>query len=299
MANVFDDFLGNVTDKKKPEENAEHLPINLIKVDPNQPRKYFDETAQKSLIESISQYGVLQPILVRPADNNYVIVAGERRYRAAKTAKLKEIPAKVVDITEKQAFELSLIENLQRQDLDPVEETDSVLRLLSLRLSVSHDDAVTLLKELDKAEKGRRHNIMPDDKEVVYNTFTTLGLNLRSFVNNRLPLLFLPEDILEFVRKGKLQYTKAKEIAKIADFDKRQSLLENVAEEDLSFEEVRQKVSLILEKVADEESVDLKLIKGVKRRLNNSTLNKLPPKKLTKVRGLLKELEQLLLESDD
>ncbi len=302
MTSVFDDFLhGNMdnADKQQSEESSEYLPIDLIRVNPNQPRKYFDENAQDSLINSISQHGVLQPILVRPVEDEFIIVAGERRYNAAKIANLKEIPAKIVNTTEKQAFELSLIENLQRQDLDPIEETDSLLHLLSIRLNLPLEDVIALLKELDKAEKGRRHNVMPDNKEEVYNVFTTLGLNLRSFVNNRLPLLLLPEDILELIRKGKLQYTKAKEISKITDFEERQDLLKITVKENLSLEEIRQRVSHLLKKAVNEESADAKLLKEIKRHLNNNALKKLSSQKLTKVRKLLKELEQLLLKSDN
>ncbi|MBQ1846775.1 MAG: ParB/RepB/Spo0J family partition protein, partial [Clostridia bacterium] len=99
------------------------LSISDIQANPDQPRKYFDGNAIAELTESIRTRGVIQPILVREAgDGFYIIIAGERRYRAAKAAGLTEIPAIIMDISEGDAAEISLIENIQRQDLNPMEE---------------------------------------------------------------------------------------------------------------------------------------------------------------------------------
>ena len=106
------------------------IEISKIIRNPNQPRKNFDETALQELADSIKQNGVLQPILVRKIGGKYQIVAGERRYQASKLAGLKEIPAVVRDIDDKEVFQLALIENLQRSDLSPMEEAKGYRQLI-------------------------------------------------------------------------------------------------------------------------------------------------------------------------
>lgn len=114
-------------------ENNEILKVsmNLIKANENQPRKAFDEEKIESLSESIKEHGVVQPIVLRKEDDTFIIVAGERRWRASKLAGLKEIPAVVMDLTDKQVLEISLIENIQREDLNPIEEAAAYKKLIS------------------------------------------------------------------------------------------------------------------------------------------------------------------------
>lgn len=114
-------------------ENSEILKVsmNLIKANENQPRKAFDEEKIESLSESIKEHGVVQPIVLRKEDDTFIIVAGERRWRASKLAGLKEIPAVVMDLTDKQVLEISLIENIQREDLNPIEEAAAYKKLIS------------------------------------------------------------------------------------------------------------------------------------------------------------------------
>jgi ParB family chromosome partitioning protein len=108
------------------------LRISLIEPNKNQPRRRFDEAAMKTLSESIAEHGVLQPILVKPIDGDrYTIVAGERRFRAAKMAGLSEIPAVVKELTERASAEAALIENLQREGLNPIEEAAGIKTLIT------------------------------------------------------------------------------------------------------------------------------------------------------------------------
>ena len=106
------------------------LEISKIKPNPDQPRKNFDEDALSELSDSIAKNGVLQPILVRKKGNKYEIVAGERRYQAAKMAGVKEVPVVIKDVADEDVFKLALIENLQRSDLDPIEEARGFRQLL-------------------------------------------------------------------------------------------------------------------------------------------------------------------------
>ena len=108
------------------------LPLREIEPDPEQPRKTFDEQALGELAASIAEHGLLQPIAVRPHGvGRYLIVAGERRWRASRMAGLTEVPVIVKDVTDEQAMELALVENLQREDLDPVEEAAGIRELMT------------------------------------------------------------------------------------------------------------------------------------------------------------------------
>jgi ParB family transcriptional regulator, chromosome partitioning protein len=124
--------LGRGLDKLIPEddENIGILDINKIKPNKKQPRKYFDEDKIAMLAESIKEHGMIQPIIVQKEEEDYSIVAGERRWRAAKKANLKAVPVIIMDITESAVLEISLIENIQRQDLNPIEEANAYKRLI-------------------------------------------------------------------------------------------------------------------------------------------------------------------------
>ena len=117
---------------EKTEEKGIETLVKITKVEPNrsQPRKNFDEDALQELADSIKQFGVIQPILVQDRKDHYEIIAGERRWRAAKMAGLKEVPVIIRDYTEQEIVEISLIENIQREDLNPIEEAQAYKRLL-------------------------------------------------------------------------------------------------------------------------------------------------------------------------
>lgn len=159
------------------------LPLREIEPDPDQPRKNFDEEALAALAQSIAENGLLQPIAVRPrkAGPGYTIIAGERRWRAARMAGLEEVPVLVKDVTDEQAAALALIENLQREDLDPIEVAEGCRRLI---------DQYGLTQE----QAARR-----------------LGKS-RSALTNTLRLLSLPEPVREQVRTGGITTGHAKAI---------------------------------------------------------------------------------------
>lgn len=123
----------NIKKEVKSEKESGAVLMNINKVEPNreQPRKKFDEDALLELSESIKQFGVLQPLLVTKKDDYYEIIAGERRWRAAKLAGVKEVPVIIGKYTEQEIMEISLIENIQREDLNPIEEAQAYKRLLT------------------------------------------------------------------------------------------------------------------------------------------------------------------------
>ena len=156
---------------------VETLPLREIEPDPDQPRKTFDEEALGELAASIAEHGLLQPIAV----GGYSIVAGERRWRASRMAGLTEVPVVIKDVSDEQAMELALVENLQREDLDPVEEAAGI-RELMLRCDLTQEQAA---RKLGKS---------------------------RSALANSLRLLNLPENVLELLKSGFLNMGHAKVI---------------------------------------------------------------------------------------
>uniref|UniRef100_UPI0005EAB0B4 ParB/RepB/Spo0J family partition protein n=2 Tax=Tolypothrix TaxID=111782 RepID=UPI0005EAB0B4 len=143
----------------------------------HQPRRYFDPQALKELVESVKQHGILQPLLVRPgAEGKYELVAGERRYRAAQEIKVEVVPVVVRELSDDQAFQLALIENLQREDLNPVEETEGILHLLAIRLHCDVEAVKSLLYRMKNAHSKEekqppesldesRRNVSPKKEE--------------------------------------------------------------------------------------------------------------------------------------
>ena len=160
----------------------ETLPLREIEPDPGQPRKTFDDETLAELSASIAEHGLLQPIAVRPKPSGgYFIVAGERRWRASRMAGLTEVPVIVKDVTDEQAMELALVENLQREDLDPVEEAAGIRELMT-RCDLTQEQAA---RKLSKS---------------------------RSALANSLRLLSLPETVLELLKSGFITIGHAKVI---------------------------------------------------------------------------------------
>lgn len=158
----------------------ETLPLREIEPDPGQPRKTFDDETLAELSASIAEHGLLQPIAVRPKPSGgYLIVAGERRWRASRMAGLTEVPVIVKDVTDEQAMELALVENLQRKDLDPVEEAAGIRELMT-RCDLTQEQAA---RKLGKS---------------------------RSALANSLRLLSLPETVLELLKSGFITIGHAK-----------------------------------------------------------------------------------------
>lgn len=179
------------------------LPIEDIVPNPNQPRVHFNETELRELSESIQEHGVLQPLLVRKHGNGYEIIAGERRYQASKLAGLEELPVIIKDVNDEEMLALALIENLQRSDLNPVEEAKGYRQLI---------DASGMTQEaLSKAVSKSR-----------------------SAIANSLRLLDLPEVVQQMIFEGKLTAGHARAILAVPYEDARIRLAEKVVAEGLS-----------------------------------------------------------------
>ncbi len=184
---------------------GESLELPVVAIDPNpeQPRKSFDRKELESLMASISREGVLQPVLVRRRGDGYQLVAGERRHRAAQELGLETIPAVLIDVEDERMLELALIENIQREDLNPIETARAFEALLSL-------------KGWTQEELARN-----------------LGVS-RPLVSNTLRLLELPENMRRALARGQIQMGHAKVLLSVSSAKERQQLFEKIAEDRLS-----------------------------------------------------------------
>lgn len=223
------------------------ITIAKIVLPNQQPRRYFDSEKMAALVESVQQHGILEPILLRSLDNDtYELIAGERRYRAAKEIGLKEIPAIVRQMTSDEAFQIALVENLQREDISPVEETEATLQLLVLKLNLTVDEVTAQLyrmRHIARGEIGQNVLTSSEYEEEIVSVFSSLGFKWESFITSRLPLLKLPSEILDALRQGRIEYTKAQAIAKVKDAVARQELLDKAIEQGLSLVQIRKLVA--------------------------------------------------------
>lgn len=226
--------------------DPQYLSIKDVRLSKEQPRRYFDSQALQDLTESVKQHGILQPLLVRPLESGtYEVVAGERRYRAAQAVGLDTVPVIVRELDDRSALQVALLENLQREDLNPVEETEGLLTLLSLELDIERNQVIDLFNKAAHPDRNSVDNVIHTEQwQAVTSIFQAVGrFTPESFRTNRLPLLNLPEDVLECLRAGKLAYTKARAIARLKDPDQRQQLLQAAIAEDLSLVQIKEKVA--------------------------------------------------------
>ena len=216
-----------------------------------QPRKYFDSVALDRLKDSIDKHGVCEPILTRVAsDGLFEIISGERRWRCASTLGHSEIPGVVREMEDGEALEIALIAHLLSENISSVEETDSLIGLVSLRTGLNTDEIPSLLTKVRNAQvrKTDYSGIIEEEKlsdiEAILGEF---GISLASFVANRLPLLALPDFILKEIRNGKVNPSKALLIGRTKP-DIQKLLIEEVSDNQLTKAQLRQRIAEIKKK---------------------------------------------------
>jgi ParB family transcriptional regulator, chromosome partitioning protein len=282
--------------------------IERIQLSSQQPRRYFDPQKQAALTDSIRQHGILEPLLVRPLNSSsYELVAGERRYRAAKTVGLTKIPVVVRQMSDTEALLFALIENLQREELNPIEETEGILQLLALTLAKPRMEVISLLHRMHDESKGKvPHNVMGRiESQVVQQTFDRISLmEWQSFVSNRLPLLKLPSNLLDTIRQGEITYTKAQAIARVKDAGQRQLLLKEAINQGLTLAQIKEKVvaintvdSAINNSVKQQSSSLRQQFANTYQRVKKSKVWDSPQHR-EKLEKLLSELNALVAEED-
>lgn len=194
------------------EENVESqsvnmISINMIKPNENQPRKSFDVQKIEQLSESLKEHGIVQPIVLKKVEDSYVIIAGERRWRAAKVAGIKELPAVIMDITDREVLEISLIENIQREDLNPIEEAIAYKRLI---------DEFSLTQEELSKKVGKS----------------------RTAVTNCLRLLNLDDRVQQYLVEGILSEGHGRALLAIMDKDIQFTFAKTIIDESLNVRDV-------------------------------------------------------------
>ena len=199
------------------EENGDKL-VNINDIEPkrDQPRKFFDDEALKELADSIAMHGVIQPLLVRPlSDGGYQLIAGERRWRASRMAGLTQVPVVVREMTDMEAMELALIENLQREDLNPIEEAEGYKLLM---------DTYSLTQEQAAEKVGKS----------------------RPAVANAMRLLILPQAVLDMVKQGIISSGHARTLIPLSDENLIVKLAEEISQKELSVRETERIVKTLL-----------------------------------------------------
>ena len=199
-------LIPSASQESQTSEDVHELSVDLITPNPDQPRTDLDDESIAELADSISKFGLLNPILVRPQGEGYQIIAGERRWRASRIAGLERVPVCVRASTEVESLEMALIENLQRRDLNAVEEARGYRKLLTVH-------RMTQAELADKVSKSR------------------------STITNALRLLDLPEDVQEFVYDGRLSAGHARAVLSVPDDEVRSKLAKRIVEDGLSVRE--------------------------------------------------------------
>lgn len=206
------------------------IDINLIKSNSDQPRKSFDDVRIMELSESIKHHGIVQPIILKKTEGGYIIVAGERRWRAAKLAGLKEVPAIIMELSDKQVLEISLIENIQRQDLNSIEEAVAYKKLIS-EFKLTQDE---LSKRLGKS---------------------------RVAITNTLRLLNLSEDVQQYLIEGVISEGHGRALLAIDNNELQCEVAQQVIDEKMSVRELE----LLIKRIKND-SINTKKVKHNKEK---------------------------------
>lgn len=200
--------------EEKDEKSVQEIEIDKIRPNDRQPRKNFDEEKIKELASSIKEHGVLQPVILRKISGGYELVAGERRWRAAKLAGIKKIPAVVKDLTDAEVMQIALIENLQREDLTPLEEALAYKKLME-EFGMTQEELATRI--------GKS----------------------RSQIANTVRLLNLEEEIQEMINQGKITAGHARALLSVPDAKERIKLAKRIAEENYSVRETEEMTKVL------------------------------------------------------
>ncbi|MBD2093302.1 ParB/RepB/Spo0J family partition protein [Microcoleus sp. FACHB-1515] len=279
---------------------AEVLWVARTKIhrDLDQDRRYFDETELDNMAASMRSVGMIDPLSVRRRPgtvDEYDLLAGEKRHRAAERAELDLVLVRIFEIDDQTADDIKSISNLQRSDLNAWEETAAMMKMLMRHLGRSQAEVVSLLNQAANEKRGLTSNVVrKEDWAIVEDVFEIAGrLSPESFRKHRLPLLRLPDEVQTVLQQGKLHYTKVNEILKVKDADLQQQLLQEATEQELSFDQLQEKVKA-LRPVRIEKPIDLpQRLVAVPRQLKQAKVWTDPGKR-KKLEKLLAEMERLL-----
>lgn len=233
---MIPDIVGETKEKKQKAEvkdNPAETSVAITKVEPNrkQPRKFFNEDSLQELADSIKQFGLLQPILVQDRNDHYEIIAGERRWRAARLAGLKEVPVIIKNYTDQEIVEIALIENIQREDLNPIEEAQAYKRLLE-EFNLKQDEVA------ERVSKSR------------------------AAVTNSIRLLKLSDKVQQMVIDDMISTGHARALLAVEDEEEQYALAQKIFDEKLSVREI-EKLVKNLHKPAKAKKLDDKALQAI------------------------------------
>ncbi len=203
----FDKFENNIIEEAKEKSDIVEIPLTEIRSNPYQPRKEFDEEALKEFADSIKEHGVIQPIIVKKSIKGYELVAGERRTRASKMAGKETIPAIIRDFNDDEMMEIALVENIQRENLNPIEEAEALSKIIE------------------------KNNLTQEEASKKFG-------KSRSYITNILGLLRLPKKTKDYLSDGKISMGHARVLSKISDEDQVDNLANKIIKEGLSVRDI-------------------------------------------------------------
>jgi ParB family transcriptional regulator, chromosome partitioning protein len=267
--------------------------IAIVIVHPR-PRNRIPQRLE-GLVQSIQSIGITDPLLVRPhpgKSGEYEILSGHRRRAAAEQAGLTEVPAKIFEVDDEVAAEIAAASNFQREDPNPLEETDAMLELLSIKLRKTETQVISLfhLYGNDKSNVALTQDWQ--SLEAVFAA-STCKISPETFRTKRLPLLNMPEEIQAAIREGKLEYTKAIALNRLKDEQKRQELLQEVLVQNLSVREISDRVKAAKPKKAVDDN-PVNQMKQTYQKVKASKTVWEDAKKRQKLEKLLKQIEELI-----
>lgn len=286
--------------QEAPSQGRQFIPRDRIVRDENQVRKYFDAEKLNGLAQTIVEEGILEDLAVYEIPDRpgyYQLVFGERRYRASGIAGHEKIPVRVIEKPdEKKLLKLQLIENKHHEDLNPVEEVEGALSLLAAELEKPVEAVIALLKQMDNDVRRASYNVIGQpESDVIIKLLEGLNIKWRSFVLNQLPLLGLSPDVLEPIRQGKIEYTKALAISRLKDEEQRQEVLQEAIAQNLSIRDIRDRIKQLSQSQAPAPQPGdfVKRFSAVNRRLKKTKIWE-DQNKRDRLEILLKEIETLV-----
>lgn len=283
------------------ESAAKWIPLEKIQKGTFQPRQYFSQAGIDSLAQSFKERGFKGALNVRPLGNNtYELIAGERRWRAAKQAGLKEVRCIIDAYSDDEALEFALVENLQREDLSKLEETEGILDLIGVKLGLEREYVISIIRTEGHSDKRARSDVAPSEAlKQIEELLTHFSIELQTFRTKNLRTLLLPNDLKEAHLKESLSYSSALELSKLKSEELRKALLQEVLKSKLSFRDIKDRVqSLVTRQRREEEPESLSLVRRLEAtvRYAKKAERQLEAGRKKKLEKLIRELEALLNE---
>ncbi|MGA1411596.1 MAG: ParB/RepB/Spo0J family partition protein [Prochlorotrichaceae cyanobacterium] len=278
--------------------------IPLAKIHPGsfQPRQFFAQDSIDSLAQSFREQGFKGALNVREkGDGSYEIVAGERRWRAAQQAGLTEVRCIIDEYSDEAALEFALVENLQREDLSKLEETEGILQLIEMKLGITQEQAIRIIRTEGHPDQVSRSDVAPSEKlQGINQILAYFNVELQTFRTKNLRTLSLPSDLKEAHLKKNLPYSSAIELDKIKDDKARTTLLKEVLAKKLSFRDVKERVRAIIKGLNVEENPEagnlIDRLQATVKQAKKATHILEKAQKRKRLEKLIAELETLLAE---